>query len=701
MLHASPPALTSLALLSLLAAPAQAQRLIVDHGQLVARSGIAAPGVPGATLSTNFWYPDVDDQGQLLFVARLSGGAVTTADDGCLMRGSSLADLSIEVREGAPAPGLPGILLGDFALNGWRLSESGRLTFTCNLTGPGVTTADDSALFSGPAGAPLLHARRGSPAPGTAGAAFDTNFQSIHFDEYRSNDAGEVLFHSLLTGGDVFLTTNHRGVWLGRAGAPQLIARLANPIPSGEVLFDLDARSLALGPDGYARCAVHFDQSLGVPATPANDAALLVHVPGSGLVIQAREGDPAPGTVGASFGAFGQGLIFRTNSRCFASGGRSFFGSFLTGGDAVLGVNDQGLYFGAPGAIAPVARTGDVAPGTGGLTYRSFVTSASSFHTNQAGDVTFIADLNGALPIERFNLFAGPAASPTLLARSGTAAPGTAGALLQIPQETNLLINDAGQILFESMLRAGVGDTTPSNNYILYHWAADTGWRVVVRLGDVLEVAPGVFKTVTGWGLSSSGMGDTGGAGFRDDGPFGLWVFFGDGSQGLYVIDPPHAGAALCAGDGGLADHTTACPCGNDGAAGHGCAHSFSAAGGLFEAEGSTWADEVLLTASNLPVSSFTLFMQHDAAGDALFHDGVLCAGGTLVRLRGRNAVAGLATFPNSSFPNDATLTLSQRGGVTVGSGAVRRYAAFYRNASTTFCPPATANVTNGWEIVW
>ena len=79
----------------------------------------------------------------------------------------------------------------------------------------------------------------------------------------------------------------------------------------------------------------------------------------------------------------------------------------------------------------------------------------------------------------------------------------------------------------------------------------------------------------------------------------------------------------------------------------------------------------------------------------------MLCAAGNLVRLRGRNALGGVALFPDSNFAVDQTITLSQRGGVTVGSGARRYYATFYRNASTTFCPPATANVTNGWVIDW
>jgi len=166
-----------------------------------------------------------------------------------------------------------------------------------------------------------------------------------------------------------------------------------------------------------------------------------------------------------------------------------------------------------------------------------------------------------------------------------------------------------------------------------------------------------------------------------------------------YVSGLP--GNSICSNATLGVDHSTACPCGNVGAADNGCGHSFSAAGANLAASGSIAGDSVLLTATALPGTSFTLFMQHDAAGDQTFHDGVLCAGGGLIRLRGRGAVGGVATFPNSTFPQDATLTLSQRGSVTVGSGAVRYYAGWYRNASTTFCPPATANVTNGWRVTW
>ena len=156
-------------------------------------------------------------------------------------------------------------------------------------------------------------------------------------------------------------------------------------------------------------------------------------------------------------------------------------------------------------------------------------------------------------------------------------------------------------------------------------------------------------------------------------------------------------GQAFCFGSGIDTSHTTACPCGNAGAAGNGCAHSLSAAGANLTANGRTTLDTVTFTASNVPATSFTLFLQHASSGDAVFHDGVICAGGTLVRLRGRAAVAGTIEYPTSLD----TQTVSQRGGVAIGSGSRRYYSAWYRNAASTYCTPATANVTNGFQVVW
>ncbi|MBK7876387.1 MAG: PD40 domain-containing protein [Planctomycetes bacterium] len=157
------------------------------------------------------------------------------------------------------------------------------------------------------------------------------------------------------------------------------------------------------------------------------------------------------------------------------------------------------------------------------------------------------------------------------------------------------------------------------------------------------------------------------------------------------------ATTGFCFGDGSEPSVTTACPCANVGALGHGCANSAVPAGALVVATGSPAADDVVLHGSGMPASSACIYLQGDALADAVFGDGVRCAGGTLLRLRTKVNVAGSSAFPDSV----ETVTLAQRGGVTIGSGARRYYQTYYRNAAAAFCPPETFNVSNGVVVDW
>jgi len=301
---------------------------------------------------------------------------------------------------------------------------------------------------------------------------------------------------------------------------------------------------------------------------------------------------------------------------------------------------------------------------------------------NDAGDFAFLGDLDGATTDD------------ALICKNGTTV---------IAREGSSLPSIGGVFTFTSFGSGPIAIDTSGDVYWTGDWndpvtTQDVG---IFRNGDLL-----VQEGVTMVGASLVESIGTVQSNFAIS-PDGRWLVFEckltGGVDAAVLVDLDTSSVeAFCAGDGSLVDHTTPCPCGNDATTpGNGCAHSFDAGGANLAWTGAPATDDVILQSSFTPSASFTLFMQHDSPGDAVFHDGVLCAGGTLVRLRGRNAVAGAASFPNSTFPNDATLTLSQRGGVTVGSGALRHYSAFYRNASTTFCPPATANVTNGLRIVW
>jgi hypothetical protein len=155
--------------------------------------------------------------------------------------------------------------------------------------------------------------------------------------------------------------------------------------------------------------------------------------------------------------------------------------------------------------------------------------------------------------------------------------------------------------------------------------------------------------------------------------------------------------AAFCFGDGTLTDHTTPCPCANHGAAGRGCANSANVQGASLLATGVPLNNDVVLSAVGMPATVNCIYLQGDAVEDAVFGDGVRCTGGNLIRLRTKQNAGGASSFPDSTD----TVTLSERGGVVPGSGALRYYQTYYRNSSASYCPPETFNVTNGWKLTW
>ncbi|MBL8863781.1 MAG: hypothetical protein JNK02_17460 [Planctomycetes bacterium] len=150
----------------------------------------------------------------------------------------------------------------------------------------------------------------------------------------------------------------------------------------------------------------------------------------------------------------------------------------------------------------------------------------------------------------------------------------------------------------------------------------------------------------------------------------------------------------FCFGDGS----GTACPCGNTGAAGNGCAHSANANGANLAASGasSLSADTLLLSGTGMPNSSALYFQgttQQSGGAGVAFGDGLRCAGGTVIRLGTKFNASGASQYPGVGDPS-----VSVRG--LVGAPGTRTYQVWYRNAAA-FCTPDTFNLTNGILVTW
>jgi hypothetical protein len=167
------------------------------------------------------------------------------------------------------------------------------------------------------------------------------------------------------------------------------------------------------------------------------------------------------------------------------------------------------------------------------------------------------------------------------------------------------------------------------------------------------------------------------------------------GCNGLQIVPLDGAYASLCSGDGS----GTACPCGNSGSAGRGCANSFEPQGAMLACSGvaSVSADSMVLSGVGVSNSVVTFFQGTQAvqAGfGAVFGDGLRCAGGTTIRLGAKLASANAASYPGAL---DVPVSLR---GLIPATGATRLYQCWYRNAAA-FCTTSTFNLSNAVRVQW
>jgi hypothetical protein len=150
-------------------------------------------------------------------------------------------------------------------------------------------------------------------------------------------------------------------------------------------------------------------------------------------------------------------------------------------------------------------------------------------------------------------------------------------------------------------------------------------------------------------------------------------------------------GEFACSGDG----TTMPCPCGNSGASTHGCASSLFPEGAWVTASGtaSVIGDTLRLSGTSMPNVSCTYFQGTEIAPVHVY-DGILCLGGSLLRLGSKINVGNASSYPEAG---DAPISIR---GQIPAVGGTYSYTARYRNAAP-FCTPATANYANAVRVVW
>jgi hypothetical protein len=237
--------------------------------------------------------------------------------------------------------------------------------------------------------------------------------------------------------------------------------------------------------------------------------SLVVVARAAGLRTVALTGRQAPGAPGGViYESFGAELAHNSFAHGVAlnDAGQTAFRANLSGG-SVDSTNNQGVWSEGSGSLALVARTGSQAPGTPSGVNFSTDPALELFSPvlNDAGQIAFY----GATTDGGLGLWSEGSGSLAPVARSGQPAPGTpAGVTFNFSNLYEILeptiLNDAGHTTFRSYL-SGAG-VTSANEFGLWSEGAG-GLELRARLGSQ---APDLTAGVNYGYMSRAGLNDAG-----------------------------------------------------------------------------------------------------------------------------------------------------------------------------------------------
>jgi hypothetical protein len=204
---------------------------------VVIREGSPIPGQPVGTYN-QLLSPIALVTGEIGYFATATG---ITTPNGTTWIGSRSGQSGGSPRPLAlrdtPAPGFPaGSTMVSAVIDRFDVTSTGRAAYAATCSGTGVTTANDTALFSeGPngVGAPVLLAREGSPATGLPAPAVFQAMGSI-YNSAAINARHQTAFFAYAPGIGTPDVAADTGLWVAdTSGAVQLVAHKAMPFALG------------------------------------------------------------------------------------------------------------------------------------------------------------------------------------------------------------------------------------------------------------------------------------------------------------------------------------------------------------------------------------------------------------------------------------------------------------------------------------
>jgi len=326
---------------------------------LVARGGSAAPGTPaGVNFTSNFSELLFNNAGQAAFRNVLAGTGVDSTNNSAIFsQGSGTLDLVARGGDAAPGTG-PGVNFTIFESP--VMNNAGQAAFMTVLTGTGVDSTNDRAIFSEAGGTLGLVARKGDTAPG-AGPGW--RFSYLYTPAI--NDLGQTAFTANMINTDAG-TTYEAAIFSEAGGTLGVVARESDTAPGTGAQFN-----------GFFNPVINntgqtafLSGLIGTGVVSTNNNGIFSEFGGT-LGLVAREGDAAPGTEpGVIFG----GTTYTFTLPVLNDAGQTAFIANLTGA-GVTSSSDKGIFAtDMDGVLQLIAREGDlfdVDPDTVGVDNRT------------------------------------------------------------------------------------------------------------------------------------------------------------------------------------------------------------------------------------------------------------------------------------------------------------------------------------------
>jgi hypothetical protein len=410
-----------------------------------------------------------------------------------------------------------------FGLDSPILNASGQVAFTARLAGGAGTSGLFLTAADGAAAASL--ARQGAAAPGGLGTFgnFTNNGVPLGHTQMGMNAAGQVALQHTATGGGAVLRFQ-------AGSAPTVIAAVGQAAPSGGTYTYQSNSLLAVNASGQVSfgggTATADGQYRGNGTTAVTISLVGAPAPGGGTL----EGFGAPGRVMATDGAIAfsgyldadsevealfvaggaaaPAQIARLGAAAPAALGGSYDSFTLRDGAPALNSAGQAAFKATTaegasavlrwtaGATQVLARDGTAAPGTGGGTFDSF---GPVNRISGSGRVAFLGEVSGG-NVNR-GIFTADGTTVTAVVVGGQAAPGLPGVTFgtaanssgNLPEEA-VRINDAGGVAFWARL-TGSGVTAANDSSLWYDDGAGN-LALMLREGQAVTVGPGDVRTL-------------------------------------------------------------------------------------------------------------------------------------------------------------------------------------------------------------